>query len=42
VPGRLTRSLVTERTGAPETSATRRDRNPDAHEIAHGTRRDTL
>jgi hypothetical protein len=29
------------RTGPPEASATGRDRNPDAHEIAHGTRRDT-
>jgi hypothetical protein len=29
------------RTGAPEASATGRDRNPDAHEIAHGTRRNT-
>ncbi len=29
------------RTGAPNESATRRDWNPDAHEIAHGTGRDT-
>jgi hypothetical protein len=29
------------RTGAPQASATRQDRNPDAHEIAQGTRHDT-
>jgi hypothetical protein len=29
------------RTGAPEASATRRDPDPDAHSIAHGTGRDT-
>jgi hypothetical protein len=29
------------RTGAPKASATGRDRTPEAHEIAHGTRRDT-
>jgi hypothetical protein len=29
------------RTGAPEASATGRDRNPGVHEIAHGTGRDT-
>jgi hypothetical protein len=31
---------LSRRTGAPQASATGRDRNPDAHEIAHGTRHD--
>jgi hypothetical protein len=40
VPGRPI-GPWSRRTGAPEASTTRRDRNPDAHEIAHGTRHDT-
>jgi hypothetical protein len=40
VPGRPIRSLVAE-TGAPMTSATGRDQSPDAHGIAHETRRAT-
>jgi hypothetical protein len=40
VPGRPI-GPWSRRTGAPEASATRRDRTPDAHEIAHGTRRNT-
>jgi hypothetical protein len=40
VPGRPI-DPWSRRTGAPQASATRRDRNPDAHAIAHGTRRDT-
>jgi hypothetical protein len=40
VPGRPI-GPWSRRTGAPEASATGRDRNPDAYEIAHGTGRDT-
>jgi hypothetical protein len=40
VPGRPI-GPWSRRTGPPKASATRRDRNPDAHKIAHGTRHDT-
>ena len=40
VPGRPI-GPWSRRTGAPEASATGRARTPDAHEIAHRTRRDT-
>jgi hypothetical protein len=40
VPGRPI-GPWSRRTGAPEASATRRDRNSDAHGVAHGTGRGT-
>jgi hypothetical protein len=40
VPGRPI-GPWSRRTGAPQASATRRDRDPDAQEVAHGTRHDT-
>jgi hypothetical protein len=43
-PQRTRRELIEEpwsrRTGAPQASATRRDRDPDADEMAHGTHDD--